>query len=102
VSAKKHTVKVTILGEEYTLRSETPPEHARSVAKYLDSAIREVMSSGHVVESNRAAILAALRITAELFEARASSGELTAAMTSLSSELKQLLPPSKREAVSNT
>ena len=101
MTAKKHTVKVTILGEEYSLKSETPPEHARAVAKYLDSAIREVMSSGHVVESSRAAILAALRITAELFEARTSTSELTAAMTSLSSELKPLLPPAKREAVSN-
>jgi len=98
----KHTVKVSILGEEYSLKSETPPEHAKSVANYLDGAIREVMSSGHVVESNRAAILAALRITAELFEARASAQELTAAMTSLSSELRPLLPPSKREVLSNT
>ena len=97
----KHTVKVSILGEEYSLKSETPPEHAKSVAKYLDGAIREVMSSGHVVESNRAAILAALRITAELFEARASTQELTTAMTSLSSELRPLLPPSKRESLTN-
>ena len=101
MTAKKHSVKVSILGEEYTLRSETPPEHARAVAKYLDSAIREVMSSGHVVESSRAAILAALRITAELFEARASTSELSNAMTSLSAELKPLLPPSKREHLSN-
>lgn len=101
MSAKKHTVKVSILGEEYTLRSETPPEHARAVAHYLDQSIREVMSSGHVVESNRAAILAALRITAELFEARASSLELSAAMTSLCAELRPLLPPAKREAITN-
>jgi len=96
VSGKKHSVKVTILNEEYTLRSETPPELTRAVARYLDQAIRDVMNSGNVVESNRAAILAALRITAELFEAREISKELSAGMRSLSSELKPLLPPAKR------
>ena len=37
---------VTILNEEYAIRSDTPPEHARAVAQYLDQAIRAVMSSG--------------------------------------------------------
>jgi cell division protein ZapA len=96
MSGKRHSVRVTILNEEYTLRSDTPPEHARAVAHYLDQAIREVMSSGAVVESSRAAILAALRITAELFEARDTNHQLSAAMRSLSSELKPLLPPAKR------
>jgi cell division protein ZapA len=99
VSGKKHSVKVTILNEEYTLRSETPPELTRAVARYLDQAIRDVMNSGNVVESNRAAILAAMRITAELFDARETSKELNAAMRSLSSELKPLLPPAKRGEV---
>ena len=59
MAAKKHTLKVTILNEEYSIRSDTPPEHARAVAQYLDQAIRKVMSSGAVVESNRAVVLAA-------------------------------------------
>jgi cell division protein ZapA len=96
VTGKRHSVRVTILNEDYTLRSETPPEHARAVAQYLDQAIREVMNSGAVVESNRAAILAALRITAELFEARDTTQQLSAAMRSLSAELKPLLPLGKR------
>jgi cell division protein ZapA len=94
--SKKHSVRVTILNEEYTLRSDSPPELARSVARYLDGAIREVMNSGAVVEANRAGILAALRITAELFEARSANQDLTTAMKSLSAELKPLLPPTKR------
>ena len=74
-----------------------PPEvNLLAVAHYLDQAIREVMNSGAVVESNRAAILAALRITAELFEARDTNQQLSAAMRSLSAELKPLLPPGKR------
>ncbi len=92
----KHSVRVMILNEEYTIRSDTPPEHTRAVAEYLDSAIREVMASGHVVESGRASILAALRITAELFDARAAAEEITVGLDALSSDVKRLLPPGKR------
>lgn len=98
---KKHPVKVTILNEEYTLRSDASPEDARAIAQYLDRAIREVMTGGHIVDSNRAAILAALRITAELFEARAASKDVEDAMTALSGEVRRLLPPNKRSPVAS-
>ena len=71
MTTKKHTMRVTILNEEYAIRSDRPPEHAKAVAKYFDQAIRKVMSSGGVVETNRAVVLAALQITAELFDAKA-------------------------------
>jgi cell division protein ZapA len=96
MTTKKHSVRLTILNEEYTLRSDSPPDDARAIARYLDQAIREVMNSGTVVESNRAAILAALRITAELFEARSTATELTESMRTLSSDVRRLLPPAKR------
>ncbi|HEY7861310.1 MAG TPA: cell division protein ZapA [Gemmatimonadaceae bacterium] len=96
MNGKKHSVKVTILNEDYTIRSDSPPEHTRAVAAYLDSAIREVMTVGLVVESGRASILAALRITAELFESRAAAAEITTALESLSSDIRRLLPPAKR------
>jgi cell division protein ZapA len=86
---------VTILNEEYTIRSDVPPEHTRAVAAYLDSAIRRVMETGTVVETNRAAILAALQITGELFEAR-ERGDITDRIQSLSAEVRRMLPPAKR------
>ena len=63
----KHSTKVTICGDEYTIRSDVPPERTRAVAAHVDKAIREVMGSAAVVESHKAAILAALSITDELF-----------------------------------
>ena len=96
MSAKRHSVRVTILNEEYSIRSDTPPEHTRAVAQYVDQAIRHVMNSGLVVESGRAAILAAMQIAGELFEARAASDELTSSMRSLGEEIRPLLPPGKR------
>jgi cell division protein ZapA len=97
VSTKKHAARVTILNEEFTIRSDTPPEHTKAVAQYLDQAIRRIMSSGAVIESNRAVVLAALQITGELFEARAGTASTTEAIQELSEYVRPLLPPSKRQ-----
>ncbi len=93
---KKSSVRVTIVGEEYTIRSDESPEHTRAVARYVDDVIRSLMNSGAVVESHKAAILAALQITDELFKARQSRTELAAAMHGLSADVRRMLPPSKR------
>jgi cell division protein ZapA len=95
-TAPKHSTKITILNEEFTIRSDTPPEHTRAVAEYLDGVARQVMSGGNVVESNRAVILAALRVTAELFEERRAGESISGAMKQLSDEVRRLLPPAKR------
>jgi len=97
VTKKMNTVRVTILNEEYALRSDTPPEHAKAVAYYLDQAIRKIMATGAVVESNRAVVLAALQITAELFDSREKLGENADAIQNLSEFIRPLLPPGKRQ-----
>lgn len=96
MSGRKYSVKVTILGEEYTIRSEAPPEHTRSVAEYYDHAVRNAMNAGLAVETHRAAILAALQITAELLELRRNDDELAGRMRELADEVRPLLPPAKR------
>jgi cell division protein ZapA len=98
MSAKKNLIRVTILNDEYAIRSDESPEHTRVVADYLDQAIRRVLDTGNVVETNRAAILAALQITGELFAARAGSGssDMTSRLRALSAEVRRMLPPGKR------
>jgi cell division protein ZapA len=100
MSAKKNLVRVTILNEEYAIRSDASPEHTREVAAYLEAAIRRVLDSGTVVETNRATILAALQISGELFEARGAGGgggsDITQRLKGLSAEVRRLLPPTKR------
>jgi len=54
------------------------------------------MNSGAAIESSRAAILAALQITDELFRARTVQRELNESMDALSSEVRHWLPPAKR------
>lgn len=98
MSAKKNVARVTILNEEYSIRSDTPPEHAKAVAQYLDQAIRRVLSSGAVIETNRAVVLAALQITAELFGAREDLESTNTSIQRLSDYIRPLLPPAKRQA----
>ncbi len=96
---KKHAVKVMICDEEYTVRSELDPEYTRQVAGYVDQSIRRVLHAGPMVESHKAAILAALAITDELFESRKQQAEMAARLKGLSGDLARLLPPQKRQSV---
>lgn len=96
MTGKKTSIKVEILGESYAIRSEAAPEHTRAVAEHLDRSIRQILAGGAVIESNRAAILAALQITSELFLEREANESITAAMRELSGDVRRMLPPAKR------
>jgi cell division protein ZapA len=97
MTTKKTSLKVEILGESYSIRSDATAEHTRAVAEYLDKAIRQILSGGSVIEVNRAAILAALQITSELFQEREANAIAVEAMAGLSAEVRRLLPPAKRD-----
>jgi cell division protein ZapA len=99
VSAKKFAVKVMIGGDEYTVRSDLPPEYTREVAAYLDQALKKVLSQGALVETHKAAILAALDITNELFQARKGEREVAARLAALADDFAKMLPPGKRKVV---
>jgi cell division protein ZapA (FtsZ GTPase activity inhibitor) len=62
-------VAVDIAGEKHVLRSDVPPEYTRSVAAHVDATIR-ALPGFQTLEPFRAATLAALSITDELFRAR--------------------------------
>jgi cell division protein ZapA len=91
MSVKRNVVRVTILNEDYNIRSDATVEHTQAVAQYVDRAIRQVMSSGMVVETNKAAILAALQIAGELFEARQNADQLSRSIRTLSDETRSLI-----------
>jgi cell division protein ZapA len=96
VTTTKNAVRVIIGGEEYTVRSELPPEYTREVAAYLDAALKRVRDTLPMVESHKAAILAALSITDELFQARRGDLEIAGRLSSMANDLARLLPPAKR------
>lgn len=96
MTTTKNAVRVFIGGEEYTVRSELSPEYTREVAAYLDAALKRVRDTLPMVESHKAAILAALSITDELFQARRGDSEAADRLTSMANDLARLLPPAKR------
>lgn len=96
MNTTKNAVRVFIGGEEYTVRSEVPPEYTREVAAYLDGALRRVRDSLPMVESHKAAILAGLAITDELFQARRGDRDVADRLSTMADDLARLLPPAKR------
>ena len=98
MTAPRNAVRVVIGGEEYAVRSELPPEYTREVAAYLDAALKRVKDMLPMVESHKAAILAALAITDELFQARRGDREIATRLASAADEVARLLPPAKRGA----
>lgn len=99
MSETRTVVKVRIGGEEYTLRSDRPADYTQAVAEYVDRALREAQAAGTAaVEPHKAAILAALALTDELFQAQAAGRELADRLRRLAVEMARLLPPAKRAA----
>ncbi len=96
MTTRKHSVRVMIGGEEFTVRSELPPEYTREVAAYVDQALKKVLAQGAIVETHKAAILAALDITNELFQTRRGERDVSARLAKLSDEVSRMLPPGKR------
>jgi cell division protein ZapA len=96
MTTPKTSVRVTILGDEYTLRSAASVEDTQAIAHQVDLSIREIMAGGLVVETHKAAILACLRMAGELAQLRQESEQLGSQMAALSQEIRPWLPPAKR------
>ncbi len=96
MTVSRHAVKVVIGGEEFTVRSELPPEYTREVAAHFDRMLAGIRASLPTVEAHKAAILAGLAVTDELFQARRGDADLAARLAGLAEDLLRLLPPGRR------
>jgi len=94
--AERHAVKVIIGGEEFTVRSELPPEYTVKVAAFYDRILKDIRGSLPTVEAHKTAILAGLAVTDELFQARRGDAELAGRMSVLMDELTRVLPSGRR------
>jgi cell division protein ZapA len=66
----RESVTVRIAGEEHTIRSSAEPEYTVRCAEYVDRRIHEIKKQIGLVEGHKLAILAALSITDEMFQAQ--------------------------------
>jgi cell division protein ZapA (FtsZ GTPase activity inhibitor) len=92
----KHSVRVQVGGEELALRTELPPEYAREVAAHFDTALRQIRAASPSLEAYKAAILAGLAVTDELFRSHRTDVELAGRITAMTEQVSRLLPPTKR------
>ena len=70
MSVQKTSVTVRIAGEEHTIRASAEPEYTRRCARLVDDRIHEIRMAAGLIEGHKAAILAALSIADELFQAQ--------------------------------
>ena len=92
----KSVIRVRIVGEEYTLRTDASTAHTQAVAEHVDRTIRTNLGAGATMDTQKAAILAALQITDDLFRERAAVASLTEDIRQLATDIRPLLPPAKR------
>jgi cell division protein ZapA (FtsZ GTPase activity inhibitor) len=96
MSGQRQSVRVVIGGLEFTVSSEHPPEYTKEVAQYLDAALAKIRTSLPSVDAHKAAILAGLAITDELFQARQADAKQAARLRQLRERMARLVPPPKR------
>ncbi len=70
---KPDLVHVEIFGQTYAVRGGEDPGHVEKIAAFVDARMQDVSRSSGAVDSVRVAVLAALNIADELFQARGQS-----------------------------
>lgn len=58
----KQAVQVTILGQQYTVKSAASPDEVRRVAEFINSQITEVVAASRAVDTLNTAILTLMNI----------------------------------------
>jgi cell division protein ZapA (FtsZ GTPase activity inhibitor) len=71
MAAEKSTsIKVTIFGETYHIKSQADPEYTERVAEHVDQTMKLIRGQVGMQEPLKIAILASMSITDDLFQTR--------------------------------
>ena len=96
MNAVKTSVTVRIAGEEHTIRASAEPSYTRRCAKLVDDRIHQIRLQAGLIEGHKAAILAALSIADECFQAQDElerlSTEVTSRATALARRIRTAVP----------
>jgi cell division protein ZapA len=88
-------VKVSILGQDYTVKAPADATYIKEVAEYVNEKMKEVQDSiGPDQSSTRIAILAAMNISDELFSIRKNNDSETGDIGGRISSLIELIDES--------
>lgn len=91
----KQSVTVSILGQEFHLRSSASADHVQKVAEFVEEQISQVTSSGRVADTMQAAILALFNVSASYLESRdlkpGTETEVSARLQTLADRIEKTL-----------
>ena len=87
MESERTVTRVEIAGDEYTIRSEASEDYTRECARYVNETIDQIMSQGRLVEAHKAAILAAMALADQLFQAREDAEAVRKELVERSAEL---------------
>lgn len=94
-NGERSSVTVRIAGEEHTIRANAEAEYTRRCATMVDERIQRIKEQSGLLDTHRAAILAALSLTDELLQARATAErqreELAERIRTVSDRLEKVL-----------
>lgn len=85
------SLKVVIYNQTYSLKSSHDEEYIQQLAAHVDRRMNEIASATMTVDSLRVAILAALQIADELYQARREMKETEEDIAERSSRYADLL-----------
>ena len=72
----KRSVAVQVAGQRYTLKTDQDDRMVKSLAAYVDAKFRDVQKASHSPDTQAVAILTALQLAEELFQARQAATDL--------------------------
>lgn len=97
MNANKASVTVRIAGEEHTIRATAEPSYTLRCATLVDDRIHQVRVQAGLTEVHKAAILAALSLADEFFQAEEElerlRNDLSQRATDLVERIDRSMPP---------
>jgi cell division protein ZapA len=87
----KNSYNITILGQEFSVLSDSEDEQVAEVVQFLNKKVEEILRSGNGLKNLNVAILAALNISEEFLKLRGINRELCDQLESRSEKLIQLI-----------
>jgi cell division protein ZapA len=87
----KRSVTVEVAGQKLTLRTEAGEDYLHELARFVNDKIAEVKTSTRTFSTHALAILAALNIADELFQAQKGQAELRRRVREKAQRIGELL-----------
>ena len=87
----KNFVRVEILGREFTVKSDEGEDRIRKIAEYVNEKLKKIAENTKTISTLNMAILAAMEIANEYFEAIEGHNDLTRKVEKIEKESGRLI-----------